>query len=242
MTSQTTVALSLRGVGKAYRQGGQTLDALVDVELDIDAGQSVALCGPSGSGKSTLLSICGLLEPDYRGELVLGGRSMRLGRDALTAVRRQQLGFVFQHFNLVPVLSAFENVEYPLILNGVKAAERRRRVDEILARIGLAEHAGRRPAQLSGGQQQRVAIARALVRKPLLVVADEPTASLDSASADQVVALMRELGREHGSTFLIATHDPRMAERCERIVDLRDGRVSERSIHHANTGDSTCRA
>lgn len=225
MTQQSTAALSLQKVAKSYRQGDQRVDALVEINLEIEAGQTVALSGPSGSGKSTLLNVCGLLDRDYSGDYLLGAENMRKDANALTAVRRGKLGFVFQHFNLVPVLSAFENVEYPLILNGVSGTERRRRVDDILEKIGLAEHAKRRPDKLSGGQQQRVAIARALVRNPVLVVADEPTASLDSASANQVIDLMQSLGAEHGTTFLIATHDPRMAKRCSRIVQLRDGRI-----------------
>lgn len=229
MTQQSTAALSLRKVAKSYQQGDQTVTALIEINLDIEAGQTVALSGPSGSGKSTLLNVCGLLDRDYSGEYFLGGQDMRQEANALTSVRRDKLGFVFQHFNLVPVLSAFENVEYPLILNGVSTAERKRRVDEILEKIGLAEHANRRPDKLSGGQQQRVAIARALVRNPVLVVADEPTASLDSASANQVIDLMQDLGAEHGTTFLIATHDPRMAKRCTRIVQLRDGQILHES-------------
>ena len=229
MAQQSTAALSLRKVAKSYQQGDQTVTALIEINLDIEAGQTVALSGPSGSGKSTLLNVCGLLDRDYSGEYFLGGQDMRQEANALTSIRRDKLGFVFQHFNLVPVLSAFENVEYPLILNGVGTAERKRRVDDILEKIGLAEHANRRPDKLSGGQQQRVAIARALVRNPVLVVADEPTASLDSASANQVIDLMQDLGAEHGTTFLIATHDPRMAKRCTRIVQLRDGQILHES-------------
>lgn len=244
MTNSNPNALSLSQVAKSYKQGEQEVAALVEINLEIPAGQTVALCGPSGSGKSTLLNVCGLLDREYKGEYFLDGQSMRRSSNTLTGIRREKLGFVFQNFNLVPVLSAFENVEYPLFLNGVGKSERKRRVNQLLQAIGLHEHAQRRPDMLSGGQQQRVAIARALVRNPVLVVADEPTASLDTATANQVIALMQSLGAEHGTTFLIATHDPRMADRCDRVIQLSDGCIEsglpEHSLSEEVRGDQIC--
>jgi putative ABC transport system ATP-binding protein len=224
MADMTTNVIELTGVGKRYRLGDSEVPALRDVSLAVAPGMFMAVRGPSGSGKSTLLNICGLIDGfdsgRYRLENVdVGG----LDEAARTLIRRRRIGFVFQSYNLVPVMSVRENVEYPLLLAGVEERERRARVDEILAQVGLADRADRRPDLLSGGQRQRVAIARALVKAPAVVVADEPTANLDTATANQVIDLMRELGHRHGATFLIATHDERMTARCDGVRAMTDG-------------------
>jgi putative ABC transport system ATP-binding protein len=201
-----------------------TVPALRGVSLDVEAGALVALVGPSGSGKSTLLNVCGLIDAPDEGSYVFDGEETRdLRAGDLTRLRRERIGFVFQGFNLVPVLTASENVEVPLLIAGVPRGERKRRVREALEAVGLSGEAGRRPDRLSGGQRQRVAIARALVKRPRLVLADEPTANLDGVTAAQVVDVMRALGRAQGATFLVATHDARLTGHCDRTVALKDG-------------------
>lgn len=218
--------IEMHGIVKHYHLGETEVLALNDVSLQVERGAFVALSGPSGSGKSTLLNICGLIDDCNAGSYLLEGIDIaKQNRASLTRLRRESIGFVFQSFNLVPVMTAYENVEYPLLLSGVAAAQRRQRVNEILAQVGLDKFSRHLPDKLSGGQRQRVAIARALVKKPALVVADEPTANLDTATATQVIDLMHELGREMGTTFLVATHDERMTSRCERVVQLTDGEV-----------------
>jgi putative ABC transport system ATP-binding protein len=219
--------LSLRGVRKGYRLGRHQIMALREVSLDIGGGQMVALTGPSGSGKSTLLNLCGLIDRAEAGEIRFNGQLVdTLTDEAATLLRRDAIGFVFQQFNLVPVMTAAENVDYPLFLARVPPAERRLRVVEALAAVGLADQAGQRPDALSGGQRQRVAIARALVKRPRLVIADEPTASLDSVTASQVLALMRDRCQAMGATCLIATHDERVTRVCDRVVSLHDGSIT----------------
>lgn len=216
----------LHGVRKTYRLGAHVIPALQGVDLVVQRGELLALTGPSGSGKSTLLNLCGLIDTPDAGEIMLGGTAVQgLDEQARTLLRRDALGFVFQSFNLVPVMTVAENVDYPLFLAGVPAAERRERVAQQLAAVGLQAHAHHRPDALSGGQRQRVAIARALVKRPRLVIADEPTASLDSHTADQVLDLMRARGQAEGAAFLIATHDSRLTRRCDRVVALLDGRI-----------------
>lgn len=216
----------LHGVRKTYRLGAHVIPALQGVDLLVQRGELLALTGPSGSGKSTLLNLCGLIDTPDAGEIMLGGTAVQgLDEKARTLLRRDALGFVFQSFNLVPVMTVAENVDYPLFLAGVPAAERRERVAQQLAAVGLQAHAHHRPDALSGGQRQRVAIARALVKRPRLVIADEPTASLDSHTADQVLDLMRARGQAEGAAFVIATHDSRLTRRCDRVVALLDGRI-----------------
>jgi putative ABC transport system ATP-binding protein len=216
--------LRLEDVEKSYRAGPISVAALRGVSLEVRAGELVALVGPSGSGKSTLLHLCGLVDRPDAGRCALDGQDAAgLSDAALARVRREKIGFVFQAFNLVPVLSARENVELPLLLLGVKRAERARRALAALEAVGLGPEAGRRPDRLSGGQRQRVAIARALVKGPRLVLADEPTANLDGATAEQVVELLRALGRAQGAAVLVATHDARLTHHCDRTVALRDG-------------------
>lgn len=215
----------LHGVRKTYRLGAHVIPALQGVDLLVQRGELLALTGPSGSGKSTLLNLCGLIDTPDAGEIMLGTAVQGLDEQARTLLRRDALGFVFQSFNLVPVMTVAENVDYPLFLAGVPAAERRERVAQQLAAVGLQAHAHHRPDALSGGQRQRVAIARALVKRPRLVIADEPTASLDSHTADQVLDLMRARGQAEGAAFVIATHDGRLTRRCDRVVALLDGRI-----------------
>jgi len=214
----------LSHVNKSYRSGEVRVPALRDVSFAIGQGELVALTGPSGSGKSTLLNICGLIDTPDEGEREIAGASLAgVSESRLTLLRREKVGFVFQGFNLVPVMSVFDNVEYPLLLLGMAADERRAAVRAILARVGLAQFESRLPDALSGGQRQRVAIARALVKSPLLVIADEPTGNLDSETAAHIVDLLRELAHERGAAVVVATHDERMTGRCDRIVRLVDG-------------------
>jgi putative ABC transport system ATP-binding protein len=218
--------VQLQAVFKTYRLGQHVIPALQGVDLSVQRGELLALTGPSGSGKSTILNLCGLIDTADSGDIVLGGKSVNaLDEAQRTLLRRDAMGFVFQSFNLVPVMTVHDNVDYPLFIAGVPAAERRERVMAQLAAVGLQDHAQHRPDALSGGQRQRVAIARALVKRPKLVIADEPTASLDSHTADQVLDLMRERGHAEGAAFVIATHDSRLTSRCDRILNLRDGRL-----------------
>jgi len=220
-----TEMLRFEQISRRYPQAGGSMLALQDINASIAPGQIVALSGPSGSGKSTLLNICGLIDCDYDGALYFQGERMPKDPQLLTARRRQQLGFIFQRYNLIDVMTAFENVEYPLLLAKVPSLQRRELVLEMLAQVGLTGFEQQRPLQLSGGQQQRVAIARALVKKPALVIADEPTANLDSVTAGLVIDLMRRLGHQQQTTFLIATHDERMISRCDSALLLSDGRL-----------------
>lgn len=216
--------LSLRGVAKSYALGAHQVPALRGVDLDVHAGEMVALTGPSGSGKTTLLNICGLIDGPDAGSHIFAGEDVRaMSASALTLVRRNHIGFVFQGFNLVPVMTAAANVEYPLLLAGVPKRESRERVAQQLEAVGLGAFGAHRPDLLSGGQRQRVAIARALIKTPSLVIADEPTASLDSATATQILDLMRDSCTRNGAAFLIATHDDRLTSRCDRVIRLADG-------------------
>ena len=218
---------TLRGVHKTYRLGRHVVSALRGVDLQVRQAELVALTGPSGSGKSTILNLCGLIDTPDQGGIELEGRDVTtLDETQRTLLRRDALGYVFQSFNLVPVMTVAENVDYPLFIAGVPPAERRERVAAQLQAVGLFEHARHRPDALSGGQRQRVAIARALIKRPRLVIADEPTASLDSHTADQVLALMRERCHAEGAAFLIATHDTRLTARCDRVLNMLDGRLT----------------
>jgi len=215
-------------VSKRYEERGQApVEALREVSVQIEKGEFMALAGPSGSGKTTLLNLIGGLDAPSAGAIRVDGHDIsRMGRSDLADLRRDRIGFVFQAYNLIPVLTARENAEYVLELQGVSAGERRRRVDELFQRIGLAALAGSRPLKMSGGQQQRVAVARAIVSQPAVVLADEPTANLDQATGAALVDLMRELNRERGITFVFSTHDPMVLERADRVVRLVDGKVA----------------
>jgi len=226
MSAVPTPVVELHAVFKTYHLGEHVVRALQGVDLSVQRGELLALTGPSGSGKSTILNLCGLIDTPDAGDILLNGQRVQgLNEVQRTLLRRDALGFVFQNFNLVPVMTVAENVDYPLFIAGVPAAERRERVAAQLKAVGLLDHAQHRPDALSGGQRQRVAIARALVKRPKLVIADEPTASLDSHTADQVLELMRERGHAEGAAFVIATHDSRLTGRCDRIVSLLDGRL-----------------
>ena len=211
---------------KTYGDGGHPVRALHNVSLELAEGEFLAVMGPSGSGKSTLLYLLGGLDRPTSGTVRLRDTDLNaLDDQALSRLRRQELGFVFQFFNLLPVLAARENVAMPLILDGVKRPQALERADAALAKVGLAERAGHRPAELSGGEQQRVALARALVTDPVVILADEPTGNLDSQSGDEVVALLRRAVDDWGRTIVMVTHDPRCAAHADRIVFLRDGEV-----------------
>ena len=226
MSTSNNSVVEMRGVYKTYRLGRHVIPALQGVDLTVQRGELLALTGPSGSGKSTILNLCGLIDSADCGEILFDGMAVT-GLDEVqsTLLRRDALGFVFQSFNLVPVMTVAENVDYPLFIAGVPADERRERVAAQLVAVGLQDHAQHRPDALSGGQRQRVAIARALIKRPRLVIADEPTASLDSHTADQVLALMRERCQAEGAAFVIATHDSRLTQRCDRVLALLDGRL-----------------
>ena len=218
--------LEAKGVSKVYRTRGVETRALHEVDLLIEAGEFTALAGPSGSGKTTLLNVFGALDDPTEGAVRLEGEDLsELGAAELATRRLHKLGFIFQAYNLIPVLSARENVEFVMELQGVPAEERRRRADEVLAEVGLAELADKRPTEMSGGQQQRVAVARAIVSRPRVVLADEPTANLDSVTAGQLLDLMERLNRDHGITFLFSTHDPMVIDKARRRVRLHDGQV-----------------
>ena len=216
----------LHGVTKSFRQGATEILAVRDLDLTIADGEFVAVAGPSGSGKTTLLQLLGALDRPTRGELVFDGRDLaRESERALTTLRRESIGFVFQQFNLIPTLTAAENVEAALAPNRRTAAARRAAVREVLDAVGLASRAEHLPSRLSGGEQQRVAIARALVNEPRVVLADEPTGNLDSETGDEIVSLVRSLSADRGQTVVLITHDPRVAARASRIVRLSDGRI-----------------
>ena len=215
-------------VSKTYRQGEIEVVGLDHVSIDIDAGEFVCLMSPSGGGKTTLLNAIGGLHAPDSGEIWIGDRRIdQLGKTELAMMRLHHIGFVFQAYNLIPVLSARENVEFVMQVQGVPARERRRKSTEILQEVGLEGMENRRPAQLSGGQQQRVAVARAIVSQPKLVLADEPTANLDSSSAKNLMELFRELNENHDVTFLISTHDERVMRYARRLIRMQDGRIIE---------------
>jgi putative ABC transport system ATP-binding protein len=220
--------VSVRDLKREYQQGPHIVHALRSVDLDIEQGEFTALMGPSGSGKTTLLNLVGALDEPTGGTVTIEGRKLGdMSAAARSDLRLERLGFVFQAFNLIPVLSAYENAEFVLMLRGVSAAERRKRVMEMLQAVGLEGLENRRPNELSGGQQQRVAVARAIVGRPALVLADEPTANLDSKTSGELIDLMRQLNEDFGVTFLFATHDPNVMKAARRVVKLVDGRVDE---------------
>ncbi len=222
--------IELRGVSKSYLRGAQVVPVLTGIDLDVGRGEFVALMGPSGSGKSTLLNlVAGIDKPDAGAIRIDGEDITRLGEGELAGWRAASVGFVFQFYNLMPVLDAFENVELPLLLTGLSRAERRERVQMTLALVGLADRMDHRPNELSGGQQQRVAIARAIVSDPLLLIADEPTGDLDRTSAADVLALLRRLNEELGKTIVMVTHDPRAAEAARHLIYLDKGQLSDTS-------------
>ena len=222
----TQPAVELKDVKKTYRTRAIEVPALRGVSLRIVPGEFVATAGPSGSGKTTLLNIIGGLDRADAGEVWVAGQNLQLlSSGELAHVRLQRIGFVFQTYNLLPVLTALENTEFTLLLQGVPRQVRKDRVEKLFAEIGLEGLENRRPAELSGGQQQRVAVARAIVTEPALILADEPTANLDSATAISLLDVMERLNRTTGTTFIFSTHDPQVMERAHRLIHLRDGQI-----------------
>jgi len=220
--------LETRKLSKVYQAGQEQVHALREVDFRAEAGDFIVINGPSGSGKTTFLNLISLIDEPTDGEVLLEGEPVsRLSSSRLAELRRDKIGLMFQSFNLIPVLSTFENVEYPLLLRGVPRRERRDRVMDLLAQVGLEKEATRRPDQLSGGQKQRVALARTLVNRPKLVLADEPTGNLDSKTGKTVMEIVQRLNRDHGVTFIVVTHDLSVNDYARRVVHIRDGQLSE---------------
>lgn len=217
----------LQHVGKTYHLDAVDVPALIDINLEIRPNCFTVISGPSGSGKTTLLNLIGCIDRPDQGEVIVAGQHIRTMSDnALSDFRARHLGFIFQNFNLLPVLTAYENVEYPLLLAKVPAAQRKERVLALLDAVGLSERAQNRPGQLSGGQRQRVAIARALAPAPKLVLADEPTANLDSHTGAAIIALMRKMQREHHVSFVFSSHDPQVQAEADDAIFIRDGQIT----------------
>ena len=220
--------VEIRNVSKVYERGRQKVEVLHNVDLDIARGDFLALMGPSGSGKTTLLNLIGGLDTPTAGSIGVGGERIdRLGEGALAKWRSEHVGFIFQFYNLLPMLSAQRNVELPLLLTRLSAAQRKRNAGIALQLVGLADRAGHKPGELSGGQQQRVAIARAIVSDPELLVCDEPTGDLDRQSAEDVLGLLQTLNRDHGKTIIMVTHDPKAAEYAKQTLHLDKGTLVE---------------
>jgi putative ABC transport system ATP-binding protein len=228
--------VAVRNVVKEYRLGQVVVPALRNVSLEVNAGEFLSIAGPSGSGKTTLLNLIGGVDTPTSGTVEVSGRdTSRLSERALTSLRLHHLGFIFQSFNLVNVLTVFQNVEFPMLLQGKHSSkERRARVMGLLEQVGIAEYAKHRPNELSGGQRQRVAVARALVTQPQIVLADEPTANLDSVTGQNIIDLMREMNRKAGTTFIFSTHDPKVMAHASALVRLADGKIVEQSKINGN--------
>jgi putative ABC transport system ATP-binding protein len=218
--------VSTRGVARTFKLGDVAVRALRGVDFQLERGEFAAVAGPSGSGKTTLFNLIGGLDDPTEGEVIVDGQPLSgMSRKKLSRLRLDKIGFVFQAYNLIPVLTAYENVEYPLILKKIPAAERKQRVEALLDAVGLSDMMHRRPAQMSGGQQQRIAIARSLVCDPVVILADEPTANVDSETGAELLKLMKKLNKEKGITFLFSTHDPAVMEAARRLIRLKDGRI-----------------
>ena len=220
--------LELKGVRKIYRQGQIEVPALRGIDLKVEEGEFTTVFGPSGSGKTTMLNMIGCLDKPSSGSITFNGRELNeLDKRELSIIRRFNIGFIFQSYNLIPVLTAYENVEFAIrLLNKYSNREIGERVLEILAAVGLEGMEDRRPHELSGGQKQRVAIARALVKEPKLILADEPTANLDSKTSEEVLKVMLKMNKELGTTFIFSTHDPLVMEYAQRMLEIRDGRIA----------------
>src|SRR5256885_5461700 len=226
-SSSPPTLVEIRNLTKYYQRGGQLIPVLVDIDLDVHVGDYLALMGPSGSGKSTLLNLIAGIDKPSGGTIKVGGVDIaRLSDADLAAWRAAHVGFIFQFYNLMPVLTAFENIELPLLLAPLSKRERRERVNVALALVGLTDRADHYPGELSGGQQQRVAIARALITDPTLIVADEPTGDLDRTTGEEILSLIDQLNRELGKTILIVTHDPKSAEKARRLIHLAKGELA----------------
>ena len=232
MTDTDSAAVCTDGLWKIFQQEAEEVTAVRDVSLTIERGEFMALAGPSGSGKTTLLNVIGGLTRSTRGEVVVAGHEVNaMSNQELARLRLHEVGFIFQAYNLLPVLSAMENAEFPMLLQGIGAEERQARVRDLFERTGMSGLEDRRPGKLSGGQQQRVAVVRAVASKPALVLADEPTANLDSASSEALLDMMFELNRDLGVTFVFATHDARVMERSRRVVRIVDGSIDSDETH-----------
>ncbi|KQL44053.1 macrolide ABC transporter ATP-binding protein [Brevibacillus choshinensis] len=229
-----TGELTVTQVNHSYGTGKIKVPVLFDINLHINQGEFVALCGSSGSGKSTLLNLlAGLTKPDEGSVMVSGEEISRYSENELCLFRRKSMGFIFQSYNLLPNLTALENVELPLIFAGESVRKRRARATEILERVGLTGRLDHKPNELSGGQQQRVSIARALVNQPGIILADEPTGNLDSKTEQEILNLMRQMNKENGTTFIIVTHEQEVAEQSDRVIYLQDGRVVQKRTRPA---------
>jgi len=223
--------IEVRDVSKVYERGKQKVEVLHHVDLDVEQGDFLALMGPSGSGKTTLLNMIGGLDRPTAGSISVGGQRIdQLGANLLATWRAAKVGFVFQLYNLMPMLTAQRNVELPLLLTKLSSAERRKRASIALQLVGLADRAGHKPGELSGGQQQRTSIARSIVSDPMLLVCDEPTGDLDRQSAEEVLGLLRALNADHGKTIVMVTHDPKAAEYAKRTLHLEKGTLVERAV------------
>jgi len=230
------IVIELQDATRVYKIGEVETYALRGVNLTIEDGEFTALVGPSGSGKTTALQLMGCLDKPTSGRVLLQGEDItKLSANKRADLRRGTIGFVFQFFALIPGLSAYENVELPLLLSGINGKQRKERVAELLEAVGLTERAKHRPDQMSGGEQQRVAIARALATRPILILADEPTANLDTENGRQVMEIMLRLNEETGTTFVCATHDPRVVPFARRVVELRDGKVADDKRYEGDT-------
>ena len=219
--------VTVKNISKTYQQGDVGVHALDDVSLDIQKGEFTALAGPSGSGKTTLLNIIGGLDTPDQGTVIVDGNDYRqMNRSAMARLRLDRIGFIFQAYNLIPVLSAIENVEFVMLLQGIPASQRRERAVAILDEVGLSGKYDRRPAELSGGQQQRVAVARAIVAEPSIVLADEPTANLDSETGRGLIHMMRDMNAERHVTFIFSTHDAMVMDFAHRLIHIRDGKIA----------------
>jgi len=225
------VAIEIQELSRIHQGGGQAVIALDAVSLEINRGEFICVAGPSGAGKSTLLNLIGALDRPSNGKILVNGIEItELSRRDLAFFRRRHIGFVFQSFNLIPVLTAYENIEYPLLLQGVSAAKRQQRMHTALSDVGISDLASKRPLALSGGQQQRVAVARAIVGRPAVILADEPTGSLDSDNSQELLALFSRLNREQGITFCLSSHDPQVIQQASRVVYLKDGKINNESL------------
>ena len=230
------IVVETRALARTFELGDVSVKALGGVDLAIRRGEFAAVAGPSGSGKTTLFNLIGGLDKPSAGDVLIDGQGLSsMSRKALAQLRLAKIGFVFQAYNLIPVLTAYENVEYPLLLKRTPPGERRQRVEALLDAVGLADMMHRRPVQMSGGQQQRVAIARSLVCDPAVVLADEPTANVDSETGEALLRLMERLNREQGLTFLFSTHDPMVMQAARRLIRLKDGKVESDSAPEAAT-------
>ncbi|RKZ16073.1 lipoprotein-releasing system ATP-binding protein LolD [bacterium] len=228
--------IELKGVKKDYPLGRTVVHAIRGVNLEISEGDFTVIAGPSGSGKTTLLNLMGLLDHPTEGKLFFEGRDVsRISDRDATFIRRSRIGFIFQTFNLIPVLTAIENVELPLLLKRMKRKERRKRAEEALAAVGLGDKLYHKPDELSGGERQRVAIARAIAGMPDIILADEPTANLDSETGLSIIKLMKEMNREQGVTFVFSTHDARIIEIARRKIELLDGKVVSDVVQNSNS-------